>query len=257
MKLYPLFSSSKGNCTYIGNSSFGLLVDCGVSYRKLQGALLDNSLDIGKIRAVLITHEHTDHTKGLRMLTRHHAIPVYATPRTLDVLYDRGDIGSSAVPAEGTFSIGEALINPFPVPHDAVSPCGYRIDFEECACGVCTDTGKVTDRMVESLRGVNAALIEANYDSQMLKNGFYPKEIKDRLSSGMGHLSNRQCGEFAAQLIKSGTSQIVLGHMSENNNTPEYAMAGVTAVLTREGLESGRDYMLSLASQMYGKYISF
>ena len=257
MKLYPLFSSSKGNCTYIGNSSFGLLIDCGVSYRKLQGALQDNSLDIGSIRAVLITHEHTDHTKGLKMLTRHHNIPVYAPPSTLDVLYDRGDINSSAVPAEKAFTIGDALINPFPVPHDAVSPCGYRIDFEECACGVCTDAGKVTDRMVESLRGVNAALIEANYDSQMLKNGFYPKEIKDRLSSGMGHLSNRQCGEFAAQLIKNGTSQIVLGHMSENNNTPEHAIAGVTSVLTREGLESGSDYMLSLASQMYGKYISF
>ncbi|MBR4224631.1 MAG: MBL fold metallo-hydrolase [Oscillospiraceae bacterium] len=247
MRMYPLFSSSGGNCTYIGTKTQGILIDCGVVYKRLTAALDDIDIPLSAVKAVFITHEHTDHIRGLKMLTKATGIPVYSREWTLDALYDSGHIMSRAVDiGEGT-DIAGMHITCFETPHDAASPCGYRIETEDGSCAVCTDLGEVTDEVRAGIMGVRAILLEANYDPEMLRTGPYPYELKRRISCGIGHLSNRKSAELAAELVRSGTTDIVLGHLSQHNNTPSLAMTAVTEHLQDEGYTIGKDYMMSTA----------
>ena len=256
-RLYPLYSSSKGNCSYIGTRSGGILIDCGVSCRKVQQALAANEIPVSAVRGIFITHEHSDHIKGLKMFTKTYNIPVYAQAGTLDFLYDKEQIMSRAVEISGGTEIGDMLVEPFDTMHDAASPCGYRITSGDSVCAVCTDLGTVTDRVRKGVCGASAVLLEANYDEGMLKNGPYPYELKQRISCDIGHLSNRQSGEFASELLDSGTQSIVLAHLSENNNTPEAAWSAVEGILRRDGHEHGRDHMLTVAAPDGCRYVSF
>ncbi len=256
-RLYPLFSSSKGNCTFIGTQYDGILIDCGASCRRIKQALDSNGIPVSAIRGIFITHEHSDHIKGLGMFTKKHNIPVYSQPETLDLLYDKGCILSRAVEINDGAELGNMIIEPFDTMHDAVSPCGYRITAGGSVCAVCTDLGIVTDDVRKGVSGASAVLLESNYDEDMLNNGPYPYELRQRISCDIGHLSNRQSGEFAAALVSSGTQSIVLGHLSENNNTPETARLTVEGILAREGYTHGRDYVLSVAAPDGCRYVSF
>ena len=247
MRIYPFFSSSSGNCTYIGDREHGLLIDCGVSYTRVKNALEKAQIPMTAVKAVLITHEHSDHIYGLKMLTKKTAIPVYARRATLDYLANKGCILSEAHDIEEETDIDGFHITAIPTMHDAVSPCAYRIERDGKNCAVCTDLGTVTSPVEEALRGVRTILLEANYDCDMLIHGLYPYELKERISSYDGHLSSTQSAEFTVYLVKNGTEQIISGHLSQNNNTPGCAREEITQTLLKNGLEEGKDYMYKAA----------
>ncbi len=248
-RIYPLYSSSNGNSYYIGNSHYGVLIDCGVSYLKIRKALELNGLNIANVKAIFITHEHGDHIKGLATLTKHNThIPVYATLDTIKLLCDKGVIYSkpSVIRTNDAIKVENMFISCFETSHDAISPCGYRVDFKEGkSCCVCTDLGTVTKTVLNAIKGVNAAVIEANYDVDMLRKGPYPAEIKARIRSNIGHLSNDNSGELAIELAKSGTTRFILAHISQENNTAQTALATVNTALANEGI---CDYIIKCAS---------
>ncbi len=257
-RIYPLFSSSSGNCTYIGSGSEGILIDCGASYTKIKKALDLNGLDISCVRAVFITHDHNDHVKGLKVLTKKTGIPVYSQSGTLDSLYDMGLISSSAEDIKDSADIGNIRVSCFPTSHDTLS-CGYRITFEDgISCAVCTDLGYVSNAVRNGVMGCSAVLIEANYDPDMLRFGDYPAYLKARIRSDRGHLSNPDCGAFCAELIEGGATRFILGHLSRENNSPEAAEYAVETEIAKKGYQRNRDYILSCAPvETAGGFVTF
>lgn len=247
-RIYPLFSSSKGNSTFLGDSSAGILIDAGVSFKRLNNALLANNLDVKAIRGVFITHSHTDHISGLKTLTSKTGIPVFGQHETLYEIIEKGMISPNSevyeldIPA----NIAGMEIKCFDTPHDTARSCGYHIAFEDGrTCAICTDLGHITETVAESITGCDLVLLESNYDPEMLHNGPYPHYLKERIMSDHGHLSNYCCGEQVKKLISSGTTRIILGHLSQENNTPEIAENTVLESLT--GFKRNSDYILSVA----------
>lgn len=245
-RIYPLFSSSKGNSTYIGNKNQGILIDDGVSFSRLKKAFEVNELPLEAIKAVFITHEHSDHIKGLSVLTKKLRVPVYAQSYTLEILESIGCINSEGYEMKEFEEICGMRISCFPTSHDTEESCGYKIEFDDGkCCAVCTDLGYVSSVVEESLLGTDAVLIESNYDVEMLRNGRYDYYLKTRIFSKNGHLSNDDCGCFARKLVESGTTKLILGHLSQDNNTPE--IAAETVVRHLDGFTRNSDYILSVA----------
>lgn len=248
-RIYPLFSSSKGNSTFIGTEKGGILIDCGVSFRKLSAALEINRLPLSAVQAVFITHEHSDHVAGLSMLTKKTGIPVYGQKRTLQRLCDADRIApsSAVVDISGkTVTCADSEVSCFNTPHDTIQSCGYRIrTADDKLCAVCTDLGHVTDEVDEALLGCRLVLIESNYDESMLRCGPYPLYLKERILSPNGHLSNDNCGRQVARLIRHGTTHFILGHLSQDNNTPKLAEETVLSHLSE--FTRCRDYLLGVA----------
>lgn len=245
-RIYPLFSSSKGNSTYIGSKDAGILIDDGVSYSRLKKALELNDISVNAVKAVFVTHEHSDHIKGLDIFTKKVKVPVFARAKTCEYLtvkeYVHGecyDIGDGA-------EICGMKVESFSTSHDACDPCGYRIFFKDgTSAAVCTDLGYVSDEVSSALMGTDCVLLESNYDVEMLRNGIYPYYLKTRIFGKSGHLSNPDSGKFAAQLIKNGTTRIILGHLSQENNTPQIAESTVSGCLSE--FRRNADYLLFVA----------
>lgn len=256
-RIYPLFSSSKGNSTYIGSKNAGILVDAGVTYKRLLEGFSRSGLDFSAVQAIFITHNHIDHIKGLSVLTKNWDIPIYAQEKTLKYLVDNEMIYSSAHEMNGAVTVGGMEISCFCTPHDTEQSCGYRIHTEDGKkCAVCTDLGEVTSDVAENLNGCDLVLLESNYDENMLRNGPYPYTLKKRISSAHGHLSNNACGEQAKMLISGGTTRIILGHLSQENNTP--AIADRTVEQSLSGFTRNRDYLLEVAPvETIGKCMVF
>ena len=248
-RIYPLFSSSKGNSSFIGTEKGGILIDCGVSFRRLTAALDLNNIPLEAVRAVFITHEHSDHVSGLKLLTKNTGMPVYGTKRTLQRLCDTDKISGNSPIID---IVGKSIecagceVSCFNTPHDAIHSCGYRINTEDGrTCAVCTDLGHVTPEIDAALIGCRLVLIEANYDEDMLRHGPYPLYLKERILSQNGHLSNHDCGEQVSRLIRQGTAHIILGHLSQDNNRPDIADSTVQSHLL--GFTRGRDYLMGVA----------
>lgn len=261
MKLLPICSSSKGNSSYIGTRENGVAVDIGCSFKAFCEGISAVGASVEAVKAVLITHEHIDHVKGLLTLTKRTKIPVYATEPTLEYLISHQLVASTAdlrsVEELGGIEF-EANISCFPTPHDAASSVGYRFDFGDRKLGYCTDSGHVTEDIRKGLTGCRTVFIEANYQPERLRsNPNYPPYLKQRIASDHGHLSNPDSAEFCGKLVKSGTLSLVLGHLSQENNTPELAFNTVKGKLQSEGLELERDYMLKVArvNNVMGEYI--
>jgi len=245
-RIYPLFSSSKGNSTYIGSKTCGILIDAGVSYTRLVKALSANDIDISAVKGVFITHEHSDHISGVKMLTKKAGIPVFAQPYTLEGLFRSKAVYSWGEDMTGSICIAGMEVKCFDTPHDANESCGYRITFENGkSCAVCTDLGYVTPDIEQALLGTDAVLLESNYDEAMLKNGPYPSYLKARIKSKFGHLSNSDSGKFAERLVQNGTTRIILGHLSQENNTPQTADNTVSGFLSE--YKRNYDYILTVA----------
>ena len=256
-RIYSLFSSSKGNSTYIGTKTCGILIDAGVSYTRLIKALAINEIDITAVKGVFVTHEHSDHISGVKMLTKKADVPVFAQAYTLENLFDSGAIYSCGEDLKESVCIADMEVKCFNTPHDTNESCGYRITFADGKiCAVCTDLGHITADVEKNLLGADTVLLESNYDDIMLKNGPYPAYLKSRIRSKFGHLSNCDCGKFAERLIQSGTTRLILGHLSQENNTPHTADSTVASYLSEYKRNS--DYILTVAPvETAGGFIAF
>lgn len=239
-KAIPLFSGSSGNCIYVKYRDEEILIDAGVSYKRICAALDSVGTSIQNIKAVLTTHEHSDHVQGLPVLSRHTNIPIYINRKSasyydesLDMLFS----GHAKIKDPGdsiTFSGFE--VNIFATPHDSVGSCGYHFTFSDgCRFALATDMGRITPEISSYLLGCKSVVIESNHDEKMLKNGPYPYILKKRILSDYGHLSNEDCAAFIPRLVDLGAEKIILAHLSRENNTPELAYKTNAAALAEAG----------------------
>jgi phosphoribosyl 1,2-cyclic phosphodiesterase len=250
-KFFTIASGSSGNSSFVGASGEGILIDFGISSRGVTTALKNRGIDPDSLSGILITHEHIDHVRGLSVFLSRHKIPVFASGSVLGFLSSNGLVPEDAVLNkidEHGQIIGNMLIKPFKTSHDSVGSLGYSIITpDEHRITVCTDTGYITEDAREHLLGSKIVLIEANYDNGMLDFGPYPYHLKRRIKGPQGHLSNTDCAAFLPELIKNGTTHIVLGHLSKENNTPEVALETCISELSLAGLKRDKDYIIFAA----------
>lgn len=245
LRFAPLFSGSSGNAIYVGCDGAHLLIDAGVSGSRVVKALESVGVAPGELNGILVTHEHADHIQGVGVLSRKYDLPVYATEGTWAAM--EGKIGAVSaknicfIEPEINFFLGPIEIMAFSTPHDAAASVGYAFELEHSRFALATDVGCVREGWLKHVMGADAVLLESNYDPDMLKAGPYPYDLKKRILSKRGHLSNDDAGETAAQLIKAGARQVVLGHLSKENNFPQLALRSTEAALMAEGIEIGRD----------------
>ncbi|MCL2033924.1 MAG: MBL fold metallo-hydrolase [Oscillospiraceae bacterium] len=249
-RICPLFSSSKGNSVYLSGGGSSLLIDAGVSFKQLLIALEAQNIDISHINGILVTHEHSDHIHGLKVLLKRTNIPLYTSRGTMEYLWLNGYIPAHTriTVCDGAFNIGEIEGTAFQTPHDASHSVGYRFLMPDGRrVGVATDLGHVSGGVRESLTGCDLVMLESNYDPGMLECSSYPYPLKRRIKSEFGHLSNDDCACMLALLAKCGTTRFVLGHLSEQNNIPELARQTAKAALDSGGLKENVDYTLAVA----------
>ena len=251
LRFAPLFSGSSGNAVYVGCDETHLLVDAGVAGARVGQALAGIGVDPAGLSGILVTHEHVDHIRGIGVLSRKYDLPIYATPGTWAVM--EGKIGAIAgknvrmVDPGVNFFLGPMEILAFSTPHDAADPVGYAFELDTARFALATDIGCVRDSWLKYVLGADAVLLESNYDPDMLKAGPYPYDLKKRILSRRGHLSNDDAGAAAASLVKAGAKQIVLGHLSKENNFPELALRCAEVSLMAEGIQMGQDVDVCVA----------
>ena len=227
MEIRVFASGSSGNCLLLSSGRSHILIDAGISKRRIEQSLALSGLSMREIGGVLITHEHSDHISGLKMLIKYYPVPVYA-PRTVANRL-RGCLPEAepylhVIPVNEPFEIGDLSVTAFHTPHDTDESVGYRIEGGG-VFALATDMGHVTEEVFDALSGADAVLIESNHDEEMLRYGPYPVYLKRRILSDSGHLSNACCADLARKLALGGTRQIILGHLSRENNSPAIAMS--------------------------------
>ena len=224
MTLYisSLNSGSNGNCYYIGNDHDAVLIDAGISCRQTERRMARLGLSIGRVRAIFISHEHSDHTRGVEVLSRKHRIPVYITPATHEEsrLYLDPELLRSFTSDEPVH-IGGLSVNPFPKRHDGIDPHSFTVTFKGITAGVFTDIGTACDQVIHHISRCHAAFLETNYDETMLEEGNYPFYLKRRIRGDEGHLSNTQALEIFRNHCTPSMKFLVLSHLSAQNNHPQ------------------------------------
>ena len=249
----PLFSGSSGNATYVSCGDTRLLIDAGVSGTRVSKELESMGIDPNSLNAILVTHEHADHIKGIGILSRKYDLPIYATEGTWQGMF--GKIGPIAeknrviFEPDQDFFLGPIDITPFSIPHDANQPVGYTFEAEGARLAIATDIGCIKDSWLRCVSGADAVILESNYDPDMLRAGRYPYELKKRILSRRGHLSNDDAGMIATELARTGTHHIILGHLSKENNFPELAMRTCELSLQMNGIAPHEDVMIYIANR--------
>ena len=248
IQFMSLVSGSSGNSSLITNGSTTLLIDCGISGKKLEQKLESISINPKDISGILITHEHTDHTSGVGVLARRYSLPLYATEKTFAAM-NIGKISQSQVNTISpgiTFSAGSIDVHPFSIPHDAADPVGYSFLTKDGKYTLATDIGFMPESLFKEIQGSKQIILESNHDIEMLRFGSYPYYLKQRILSQTGHMSNELTAQVAVRLAHSGTENIMLAHLSCENNTPEIAQ-----ITTSNALYSGgfKNVGLSVASR--------
>ncbi len=259
-RICPLFSGSSGNSTYIGCRNDGILVDIGVSTKKTVAALAELNIDPESIKAVFITHTHSDHISGLKTFVKKYKVQVIASRETLDKLIGKGIItADSARRLDLTAELDNFRVNCFETRHDCDGSRGYVIETAEGnSAAVCTDTGIVTEEIRNSLCGVDAMVFESNHDVTMLNNNMsYPYDLKKRILSENGHLSNGSSASELPGFVKNGTTRIILAHLSRENNTPMLAESTALSVLGDKGVKVKKDCLLYVAAPQSNPMIIF
>ncbi len=249
-KICPLFSGSTGNSTYIGTKNGAVLVDAGASMKRIMAALEQVGGSAYELKAIAVTHQHIDHITGLRPLLNKLKIPLIANEKTIDALSAANKIpaGTSVIAIDDTTEVDGIIINRFATSHDCDGSSGYSFILpDQKKFTLCTDLGIVTDVVRNALNGSDLVLLESNHDVEMLKRGPYPPELKIRIMSDKGHISNNVCAAELVTLLKNGTKRFILGHLSQNNNTPLVARSCAEAALMDIGAENSKDYLLSVA----------
>lgn len=238
MRLCSIASGSSGNCIYVGSDTTNILIDAGISGKKVEFGL--NSLDLTTkdLDGILVTHEHSDHIKGLGVIARKAGVPIYATPRTIRSMQENNSLGKlpddifREIHGNEICQIGDLKVHPFRISHDAAEPVGYRIANGNKTVGIATDMGMYNDYIVENLSGLDALLLEANHDVNMLQVGSYPYYLKQRILGDRGHLSNENAGRLLCKLLHDDLKAIFLGHLSQENNYDALAYETVCSEVT-------------------------
>jgi phosphoribosyl 1,2-cyclic phosphodiesterase len=237
-----LSSGSSGNCYYIGNGFHGILIDAGISPSSIRRFLKNMNIPMHSIMGVLITHNHTDHIRGLEVLTRKNNLPAFTTKRIWEsILTPQKRISRDCIreiPLQQEFHLAGFDIEAFPVSHDAPETIGFRISHENKIITIATDLGHICQTAAPYIKEANLLVIESNYDEQMLVNGRYPYFLKTRIKSDHGHLGNHQTSEFLADAINDKLSHICLAHLSKNNNTPDKALETLQQTFYERGIRA-------------------
>jgi phosphoribosyl 1,2-cyclic phosphodiesterase len=231
MRFASLGSGSKGNATVVAAGDTLVLIDCGFSLRETTRRLARLGLEPAQLDAVLVTHEHSDHCSGVAALSRKHQVPVYLTHGTAGSGRCDGSHMMHRFNCGDSFAIGSLQVAAVAVPHDAIEPCQYRLDYAGRRLGVLTDLGSITNHVVESYRDCHSLLLEFNHDLEMLLQGAYPPMLKRRVGGDWGHLNNEQAAQFLQQIDATSLSNLVVAHISENNNCRGKAEQALRAVL--------------------------
>jgi phosphoribosyl 1,2-cyclic phosphodiesterase len=232
LRFASLGSGSRGNATLIGWPQGYLLVDCGFSAKEAELRLSRLGVSASELSAILVTHEHSDHIKGVAALSRRYNIPVYMTPGTYDSR-DYGDLPRlQLIEAYAPFVINDLFIAPVAVPHDAREPAQYVFEYQGVRLGVLTDLGSITPHVESNYQACDALLLEANHDPMMLASGAYPSSLKQRVGGAWGHLSNQQAAGLLLRLDTSRLQHLVIAHISQQNNTVSIVRSVIAPVST-------------------------
>ena len=251
MELISLKSGSRGNSALVVSEKTKILIDCGISGKTAEKSLGQLDINPAEIDAIVVTHEHIDHILGVGVMMRRYKTPVFANADTWNAMLPQiGKIDESLIrefKCYEDFEIGDIGVAPFPIPHDAANPVGYSFLNDGEKVSVATDVGELKKEMFLALRGSDTVLLEANHDVNMLEMGSYPMPLKRRIRGNLGHLSNDDAGKAAEFLVRLGTENIILGHLSEENNYPRLALETVVCALNEADIKVGRDVTLSCA----------
>lgn len=229
MRLCSIASGSSGNCIYIGDEHTHLLVDTGISKKRVEQGLSELGIKGDELDGILVTHEHIDHIQGLGVFCRKYKTPVFATKGTIEGIKECSSLGKlpegilHEINVDERFRLGELAVCPFAISHDARQPSGYRIESGKKAVAVATDLGTYDSYIVENLKKLDAVVLEANHDVHMLEVGPYPYPLKKRVMGELGHLSNELSGRLLCDILHDGLRFVVLGHLSKENNYAELA----------------------------------
>jgi len=236
MRFKNIASASSGNASYVGNDHTHILIDTGVSKKKISEGLKQLELSLQDISAILLTHEHTDHVCALDIIERERNIPVFLTAGTKAALQEKNRLmvpeeWIHVVRADETFEVGDITIKTLPVSHDAREPVCYKFretrGTKNSTCAIVTDLGRYDDPLLQELKGLSFLMLEANHDTRMLQTGPYPYPLKRRIASDRGHLSNEMSGQMLSRLLHEDLQHITLGHLSQKNNYRELALLAV------------------------------
>ena len=241
MKLMNIASGSSGNVTFVGTENTSVLIDAGISMKKIEEGMNSIGMSARDLDAIMITHEHSDHIKGLGVLSRKYGIPIYATQGTIKGISENTSVGRidnelyNVISTDISFQVGDLTIEPHSIWHDAYEPVCYSITDGKSKAAIATDLGDFNDYLVKCLSDSDMLLIEANHDIRMLEAGPYPYDLKRRILGQKGHLSNEASGRFIRKLLNDHIKTIILGHLSKDNNIPELAYEAVKLELKGNG----------------------
>lgn len=262
VKFSTLFSGSSGNSLFISDGQTRLLVDVGKSSLAVERQLKEIGEEARQLSGILLTHEHIDHTRGLRVLAKKWNLPIYANTATVEGASFEESVRRCICPIESrvSFLLGQMEITPFCLSHDAADTMGFNIRFlnEDKRLTIAADTGRITEDLIRFIPGSDLVYIESNYDENMLFSGRYPYFLKRRIAGETGHLSNKDCSGLCVRAVQGGTRHLVLGHLSRENNMPELAYMTCQHTLKQEGITVGEDCTLEVAPrETAGRIIIF
>lgn len=251
MEFCSLYSGSSGNSLFVASDKTKILIDSGLSGKRIQEGLKEIGVNPNEIMGIVITHEHDDHIKSAGILSRRFNIPIYANTNTWEAMINSlGSIEKQNIKVfEGyyPFEIGDITVVPYAIPHDAAEPCGYSFINRGKKLSIATDIGYTSDTVKENIKDSDFILLESNHDVEMLKVGPYPYPLKRRILSDRGHLSNEDAGKTIVEILNSKIKKVMLGHLSHTNNYPELALRTVISELEINGIKDGRDVDIDIA----------
>lgn len=246
-----LYSGSTGNSSIVQSNKTKILVDVGESAKKIAEALASINVDPFSIDAILITHEHSDHVKGLAVFSKKYNVPVYANIETWNAMQkykEKLNEENIKTFTFNKFKIGDIEVNPFPIPHDAANPCGFNLFHDNKKMSIATDIGHMSKEIITNLSDSSFLLLEANYEPEILKCSSYPYMLKERIKGPNGHLSNSDAGKTISYLVDHGLNKVMLGHLSKENNFPELAYKTVVEELIEHNYDEN-SLNLSIANR--------
>ncbi|MCR5451077.1 MAG: MBL fold metallo-hydrolase [Lachnospiraceae bacterium] len=256
MELFSIASGSSGNCICVGNDTDHVLIDVGISGKKVEAGMNEMGYTTPDMSAILITHEHSDHVSGLGVISRKYSLPVYATQGTIDAIFDMPGLGKldkdlfHVIKPDVPFLLGSLKIKPIRISHDAAEPVAYILSDGKKKIGVITDLGMYDEYIVENISGLSALLLEANHDVRMLEVGRYPYPLKRRILGNKGHLSNELSGQLLGRVLHDNMTHVLLGHLSHENNYPRLAYETVSSEVTLgDNPYKGSDFPIDIAGR--------